>query len=132
MLLYLSMLDTQEEKDKFTEIYEHYQHFCWYVANGILHDEHLTEDLDIRDLASAAFVSVNTLERHFRQALQDTPFRILRKKRLFAATQLLRMGSPVYEAAAKSGFSDYSHFIVLFRKHFGITPLQYQKLFLSV
>ena len=33
MLLYLSMLDTQEEKDKFTELYEQYQHFCWYVAN---------------------------------------------------------------------------------------------------
>ena len=29
MLLYLSVLDTQEEKDKFTEIYERYQHFCW-------------------------------------------------------------------------------------------------------
>ncbi len=44
MLLYLSMLDTQEEKDKFTEIYEHYQHFCWYVANQQLGDAHLAED----------------------------------------------------------------------------------------
>ena len=93
-------------------------------------DTHLTEDLDVRKLAAAAFVSVNTLERHFRQALRDTPFHILRKKRLFAATRLLRMRHPVYDAATKSGFSDYSHFIVLFRKHFGMTPLQYQKLFL--
>ena len=44
MLLYLSMLDTQEEKDKFTEIYERYQHFCWYVANQQLGDAHLAED----------------------------------------------------------------------------------------
>lgn len=44
MLLYLSMLDTQTEKEKFTEIYEQYQHFCWYVANGILNDPHLAED----------------------------------------------------------------------------------------
>lgn len=44
MLLYLSMLDTQEEKDKFTEIYEQYQHFCWYVANQMLGDVHLAED----------------------------------------------------------------------------------------
>lgn len=94
-------------------------------------DEHLTDELDIRKLANAAFVSVNTLERHFRQALQDTPFHILRKKRLFAATRLLRTGSPVYDAAAKSGFNDYSHFIVLFRRQFGVTPLQYQKFFLS-
>lgn len=44
MLLYLSMLDTQEEKDKFTEIYDQYQHFCWYVANQLLGDAHLAED----------------------------------------------------------------------------------------
>ena len=44
MLLYLSMLDTQEEKDKFTEIYQQYRHFCWYVANQLLGDAHLAED----------------------------------------------------------------------------------------
>ncbi len=44
MLLYLSMLDTQEEKDKFTEVYEQYQHFCWYVAYQLLGDAHLAED----------------------------------------------------------------------------------------
>ena len=44
MLLYLSMLDTQEEKDKFTELYQQYQHFCWYVANQLLGDAHLAED----------------------------------------------------------------------------------------
>ena len=44
MLLYLSMLDTEEEKDKFTEIYQQYQHFCWYVAYQLLGDGHLAED----------------------------------------------------------------------------------------
>lgn len=44
MLLYLSVLDTQEEKDKFTVLYEQYQHFCWYVANQLLGDAQLAED----------------------------------------------------------------------------------------
>ncbi len=44
MLMYLSILDSQDEKDKFTEIYEQYQHFCWYVANQMLNDAHLAED----------------------------------------------------------------------------------------
>ncbi len=44
MLMYLSILDSQDEKDKFTEVYEQYQHFCWYIANQILDDEHLAED----------------------------------------------------------------------------------------
>lgn len=44
MLLYLSVLDTQEEKDKFTQVYEQYRHFCWYVANQLLGDPYLSED----------------------------------------------------------------------------------------
>ena len=44
MLMYLSILDTQDEKDKFTEVYEQYQHFCWYVAFQLLGDDHLAED----------------------------------------------------------------------------------------
>ena len=42
MLMYLSILDTQDEKEKFTEVYEQYQHFCWYVANQMLGDDHLS------------------------------------------------------------------------------------------
>ena len=45
MLMYLSILDTQDEKEKFTEVYEQYQHFCWYVANQMLGDDHLAEDV---------------------------------------------------------------------------------------
>ena len=44
MLMYLSILDTQDEKEKFTEVYEQYQHFCWDVANQMLGDDHLAED----------------------------------------------------------------------------------------
>ena len=38
------ILDTQDEKEKFTEVDEQYQHFCWYVANQLLGDAHLAED----------------------------------------------------------------------------------------
>ena len=44
MLMYLSILDTQDEKEKFTEVYEQYQHFCWYAAHQILGDDYLAED----------------------------------------------------------------------------------------
>ena len=41
----------------------------------------------------------------------------------------LRDGDMVADAAAKSGFSDYSNYIQLFKKQFGMTPLQYKKRF---
>lgn len=78
-------------------------------------------------LAEKAFVSVNTLERHFKSYFNATPFEVLRKKRLIYSLELLRHGKTVYETCEQCGFSDYSNFIMLFRKQFGITPLQYKK-----
>lgn len=44
MLLFLSMLDTQEEQSKFTRLYEQYRYLLWYVAKDILKDKDLAED----------------------------------------------------------------------------------------
>lgn len=44
MILFLSMLDSEEEKSKFTRIYEKYRYFLWYLANEKLGDAHLAED----------------------------------------------------------------------------------------
>lgn len=92
-------------------------------------EEHLAEELDIRLLAQVSNVSVNTLERHFKQTIGTLPVETLRDKRLFASLQLLRSGETVANAASKSGFPDYSHYIQLFRKRFGITPFKYKKNF---
>jgi RNA polymerase sigma-70 factor, ECF subfamily len=44
MLIYLSMIETEEEKSKFVQVYETYQYFMWYVANEVLQDKYLAED----------------------------------------------------------------------------------------
>ena len=90
-------------------------------------DEHLQETIDIRQLAAASSVSVNTLERHFKSSLQVSPFEMLKQKRLFASMMYLKSGCTVTEAALKSGFPDWSNYIQLFRKQFGITPGKYKK-----
>lgn len=94
-------------------------------------DAHLCEDFNSKCLASACNVSVNTLERHFKDIFQITPFGMLRKKRLFASMECLRNGSSVTEAAIESGFSDYSNYIQVFKKQFGITPLSYKKKYIA-
>ena len=90
-------------------------------------DEHLTEELDIKAIAAFCCTSVNTLERHFSEVLGTSPFRMLRQKRLLRSVLHLRNGCSVTEAAMKSGFPDCSNYIQLFRKTFGMTPLQYKK-----
>jgi len=99
------------------------------VAQALCYmDTHLTEPITIAILSAHCNVSVNTLERHFRAALGITPLAMLRQKRLVASAQFLRTGCSVTQAAQNSGFADYSHYIQLFRKQFGVTPMQYQKM----
>ena len=42
--LYLTLIDTEEDKLRFTDLYERYRHLMFYVAQDILKDEHLAED----------------------------------------------------------------------------------------
>jgi len=92
-------------------------------------DEYLTEDITIKDITRECNISQSTLERRFKEDLDASPFAVLRKKRLIASMEYLRTGDKVFEAAYKSGFSDYSNYIHLFKKQFGMTPLQYKKKF---
>ena len=90
-------------------------------------DAHLQEDIDIKQLAVLCNVSINTLERHFKSSLGISPFEMLKRKRLFTSMMYLKSGCTVTEAALKSGFADWSNYIQLFRRKFGITPGQYKK-----
>ncbi len=90
-------------------------------------NQHYAEPLTVSELAREAHVSVNTLERHFSELLHMTPTAYLKKKRLGVAAELLWEGASVSEACTASGFSDYSNFIALFKRTYGITPLQYKK-----
>lgn len=92
-------------------------------------DDHLTDEITVNELAAACNVSPSTLERRFKGNFGCSVFAMFRKKRLAVSMKYLRDGDRVSEAAYKSGFSDYSNYIHLFRKQFGLTPLQYKKKF---
>jgi RNA polymerase sigma-70 factor (ECF subfamily) len=44
MMLYLALLETQSDKDKFEALYYRYHRLMLFVANEILHDESLAQD----------------------------------------------------------------------------------------
>ncbi len=81
----------------------------------------------INDILSAHFVSSSTLTRWFRTYLHASPRKYLESVRLSNAALLLANGHSVTDACMLSGFSDCSHFIVLFKKKFGETPLKYKR-----
>ena len=44
MLIYLSIIETKENKSKFEQIYNKYKQIMFFVANRVLRDEYLSED----------------------------------------------------------------------------------------
>ena len=44
MLLFLTMLDSDEDQSKFVQLYHKYRYFLWYLARERLQDDHLAED----------------------------------------------------------------------------------------
>ena len=44
MLIYLSIIETEENKSKFEQIYNKYKQIMFFVANRVLRDEYLSED----------------------------------------------------------------------------------------
>ncbi|MBR5539003.1 MAG: helix-turn-helix transcriptional regulator [Clostridia bacterium] len=90
-------------------------------------EKNLAFPISINLLAKEANVSVNTLERHFMQTFNMSPHEYIKKKRLANAAKLLACGETVASASEKSGFSDYSNFIVNFKKYYGMTPFKYKK-----
>ncbi len=81
---------------------------------------------NVNDILNAHFVSSATLTRWFRKYLHSSPREYLESVRLSNASLLLKKGFTVTEACMRSGFSDCSRFIVLFKKKFGETPFKYK------
>ncbi len=44
MFVYLTLLETQEEKSKFEQVYSNYRQLMFYIAKSILNDDFLSED----------------------------------------------------------------------------------------
>ena len=90
-------------------------------------NETLPAKINVSDIAEHSHVTVNTLERHFRQHIGISPREYVLNCRLMGAQAILEKGGSVTDAATGSGFSDYSHFIALFKKKYGITPKKFQQ-----
>ncbi len=79
------------------------------------------------EIADKVGCSMSYLSRLFRQYTGDTVLSYLTDYRLQQAKQQLLVGASVTDACYRSGFGDCSHFIKVFKKHEGVTPLVYQK-----
>ena len=102
----------------------------YYVQNVLKYiSKHFSENIDSAHLASAFSVSRSKLDRDFKNAIGETPKTFIESCRLTYAKKLLSSddNAKISEIAELCGFASDTYFYRFFRKHTGLTPIEYKK-----
>lgn len=92
----------------------------------------LKENISMKILSEKACMSTASFYRFFRRELGMSPIEFVITEKLKCAKQLLKNPKiHINEVCYLSGFEDSNYFIRLFKKHEGITPKQYQLLYVN-
>ena len=114
-----------------TENFIHEPLYQRYVAPVLKEIEsNYAEELTIQELSHQVFITPQYLTRLFQRFLGCSAYEYLTTWRMNKAKELLLTfpHAEVQEIARKSGFTDSSHFIAMFKKTTGMTPLEFRKL----
>lgn len=91
---------------------------------------HFADNITLDELLSMTNFSKSYLLRSFTKQIGVSPYRYLQAIRLDRAKKFLRQGIAPIDAADMAGFADQSHFTNFFKEFIGLTPKQYQKIFI--
>ena len=92
--------------------------------------EHYNEDIQIKDYAKARSMSVSWFLRNFKEFVGQPPAQYLLMLRMNNAISLLETTDfNVAEISAIIGYDNALYFSRLFKKHKGVSPTEYRKLF---
>lgn len=89
-------------------------------------EQHHSENIELNDLAKAAFMSRFHYVRVFKQLYGVTPRSYLRDLRINKAKLLLQQGRSITDTCYSVGYESLATFSNTFRKCTGQSPKQYQ------
>ena len=82
----------------------------------------------VESLAEIAHMSRSAFAKSFHEAFNRSPINLLNHVRMEQAARLLETGQvPVEQVASRIGYSSRSHFSQAFKKHAGMTPIEYRR-----
>jgi AraC family transcriptional regulator, exoenzyme S synthesis regulatory protein ExsA len=85
-------------------------------------------NLQLHEFARLCHRSLSSFKRDFQTTYKIAPGRWLLEKRLDVSRRLLmHSDKPIADVVIESGFRSNTHFDRVFKKHFGLSPLQYRK-----
>ena len=93
----------------------------------LMEEELSNSELDVTRITKLMLISRTKLYYKIKGLTGETPSNFFRTYKLNRAAELLKSGKyTVSEIADKCGFSTQSHFSVVFKKQFGVTPSEYR------
>lgn len=88
---------------------------------------HLDEDVTIEELAEVAILSVPRFKEKFKSQMGLPPREFINAQKIKAAESMLQEGENVMDVAMALGFSSSNYFSVVFKRHLGVSPTEYQR-----
>ena len=93
----------------------------------LMEEELSNSELDVTRITKMLYISRTKLYYKIKGLTGETPSNFFRTYKLNRAAKLLKDGKyTISEIADKTGFSTQSHFSVVFKKQFGVTPTEYK------
>ena len=89
-------------------------------------DAYYDDDLSLSEIADRFYHSKYHVCHLFREQVGVTLGDYLVLRRIHLVNDLIRRGDPVTEACFAAGFKNYSNFFRLYKKHTGMTPLEFK------
>ena len=92
--------------------------------------KHIGENITLDELSDVAFMQKNYFVKKFREAYNMPPMEYFAHLKTYEAMKYLSGGEMRIDETAKMvGISDSAYFSRFFKKHTGLTPAEYRKLF---
>jgi DNA-binding response OmpR family regulator len=122
----LTKATTTEEEGVDNALSEQDKHFMEELYK-LMEEELSNSELDVSRITKLLLISRTKLYYKIKGLTGETPSSFFRTYKLNRAAELLKGGKyTVSEIADLCGFSTQSHFSVVFKKQFGVTPTEYK------
>lgn len=97
----------------------------WKIDLMDFMEQNYMDDLSLEEMAGYTGRSLSTFKRDFRKYSELTPQRWIIRRRLEAASELLRTSrQKVSEVCGKVVFKNLSHFSKIYKERYGVSPTE--------
>ena len=122
----LTKSTTTEDEGVDNVLSEQDKHFMEELYK-LMEEELSNSELDVTRITKMLYISRTKLYYKIKGLTGETPSSFFRTYKLNRAAELLKSGKyTVAQIADKTGFSTQSHFSVVFKKQFGVTPSEFK------